>query len=288
MPPAASPGAVAAPAAAATAAPAQGAAPTTASAPPTPTVDNSTRERAIQLQPDDVVIGGLDGDTAGRFAWYTFTKGTQPIVTVDMEIHPDDILVLQGSGFRVFGPNVSRDYARGGIQKGSVPNVSGNVIDGEPGQYWVQVFNFNPGTHIGFALAVSPLGPQPGAAPAAVSPSAAAPVEQPPTPAGATGQRGRLLPGQQLQQELAYPGGRAVYTIGLHISPELTQQVGFKVFGPESGKLYVRGGGQPGLRPNVSGNLIETTAGTYLVQLYNDAAAAVDYELTVTAGPPER
>lgn len=123
--------------------------------------DNSTRTFATQLQPDQVVTGGLEGDAAGRFAWYRFTKGPQPVITVDVEIHPDDPGVLRAAGFRVFGPNPNRDYGRGGVQRGHVPNVSGDVVDGEPGQYFVQVYNFNPGTHIGFALAVGPLGPQP-------------------------------------------------------------------------------------------------------------------------------
>src|SRR5262245_60645329 len=59
--------------------------------------------------------------------------------------------------------------------------------------------------------------------------------------------------GQVALHRLAYPGGEAVYTINLQISPdrpELLERAGFRIYGPVADKEYARGGAQLGLRPN--------------------------------------
>ncbi|HZR01508.1 MAG TPA: hypothetical protein VFC93_22090 [Chloroflexota bacterium] len=357
---------------------------------PSPTPDNSTPKSAIPVQPDQVVSGYLEGDKLGKFAYYKFDyKGDGSTVNVDVEIQPDDILVLKSAGFKVLGPNPGHEYARGGVQKGMSPNVSGNVISREPGTYVIQVFNFNPSTPIGFGLVVSgpgvlpiavptdqsaasgtpaagasgtpaaaatagaaaaaspaPAAPSPAAAPAAPSPVAAATpgasaspsaVASPaaaaspgaaPTPAGAaagapavpspaaagaapaaasagatptpvgaaassagaSGAKGHLEKGPDGHFaffQLDYPGKRAVYTIDVRITPESSVAAtwaGFRVYGPEKNRIYVRGGPQLGLPWNVSGNLIADAPGTYVVQVFNyDPNTGVDYELRLTS-----
>src|SRR5581483_6313053 len=400
---------------------------------PSPTPDNSTPKSAIPVQPDQVVSGYLEGDKLGKFAYYKFDyKGDGSTVNVDVEIQPDDILVLKSAGFKVLGPNPGHEYARGGVQKGMSPNVSGNVISREPGTYVIQVFNFNPSTPIGFGLVVSgpgvlpiavptdqsaasgtpaagasgtpaagasgtpaagasgtpaagasgtpaagasgtpaagasgtpaagasgtpaagasgtpaagasgtpaaaatagaaaaaspaPAAPSPAAAPAApspvaaatpgasASPAAAASPGAAPTPAGAaagapavpspaaagaapaaasagatptpvgaaassagaSGAKGHLEKGPDGHFaffQLDYPGKRAVYTIDVRITPESSVAAtwaGFRVYGPEKNRIYVRGGPQLGLPWNVSGNLIADAPGTYVVQVFN-------------------
>ena len=326
---------------------------------PSPTPDNSTPKSAIPVQPDQVVSGYLEGDKLGKFAYYKFDyKGDGSTVNVDVEIQPDDILVLKSAGFKVLGPNPGHEYACGGVQKGMSPNVSGNVISREPGTYVIQVFNFNPSTPIGFGLVVSgpgvlpiavptdqsaasgtpaagasgtpaaaatagaaaaaspaPAAPSPAAAPAApspvaaatpgasaspsavASPAAAASAGATPTPvgaaassAGASGAKGHLEKGPDGHFaffQLDYPGKRAVYTIDVRITPESSVAAtwaGFRVYGPEKNRIYVRGGPQLGLPWNVSGNLIADAPGTYVVQVFNyDPNTGVDYELRLTS-----
>jgi DMSO/TMAO reductase YedYZ molybdopterin-dependent catalytic subunit len=107
-------------------------------------------------------------------------------------------------------------------------------------------------------------------------------------------QRGRLAGGtggHVAVYTFAYPGDASVYSVDLQIAPDLPEvlaRAGFRVYGPVAGKEYLTGGAQPGLRPNVSGNLISRDPGDYTVQVYNDhPTLAVDYELSITRGRPE-
>ena len=57
---------------------------------------------------------------------------------------------------------------------------------------------------------------------------------------------------------------------------------GFRVYGPRQTTPYVTGGAQPGLKPNVAGNLISTVAGEYTAQVYNyNPGVAIDDVLTL-------
>ena len=68
----------------------------------------------------------------------------------------------------------------------------------------------------------------------------------------------------------------------------MLQNVGFKVFGPQAGRTYATGGAQPGLRPNVAGNLISTEPGPYTIQVYNfDPTTPIEYELGLASNRPE-
>jgi hypothetical protein len=282
------------------------AAPAPAPLPP----NNATSAGAIQLQPEVIVNGGLEGSTAGRFAYYKFTyKGDKSPVTINLQVEPDDALVLKNAGFKLYGPNPGKEYVVGGAQKGLVPNVAGNLIGEEVGEYVVQVYNYNPQTAVGFALLATGLPAQP--APAAPRPAAPAPASAPvsaPAPATAPAAaptqgggalatqnsfRGRLAPGAGghfALFEFNYPGNREVYTINAQISPDegaILEKAGFKVYGPQKDKVYLEGGARKGLTPNVSGNLISREGGNYVVQVYNyHPTAWVDYEVNLVAGPP--
>jgi hypothetical protein len=279
-------------------------APPPAAAPAPAATDNSQPRGAIQLQPDKIVNGGLEANSGGKFAYYKFTyKGDQSTVTINLQIEPDDQKILENAGFKIYGPTPNKEYATGGAQKGLVPNVSGNLISADAGEYVVQVYNYNPQAAIGFALVATGLSEQPqtGAAPAPAPAAAApAPAAQPaasPTPGGgALGQqqnsvKGHLAAGSGghfALYEFNYPGNREVYTLNMQVSPDtapVLKNAGFKVYGPVKDKVYVESGSQPGLVPNVTGNLISKDAGTYTVQVYNyNPDVAIDYELSLVAG----
>src|SRR5438105_4215906 len=101
--------------------------------------------------------------------------------------------------------------------------------------------------------------------------------------ATAKGHLGAL--GQTALYTLDYPGDESVFSINLQVFPDdptLLKNAGFKVFGPQKDKVYAVGGAQPGLRPNVSANLISKDRGTYQLHVYNyDPQQELDYELSV-------
>jgi hypothetical protein len=126
---------------------------------------------------------------------------------------------------------------------------------------------------------------QPAAPPSTPAPRPPAPPAPPAAPAAGT-----LPPrGSFAKSEFAYPGDRSVYTVNLQIEPDdagLLKNAGFIVYGP-GGEEVVRGGAQPGMRPNVSANVITTRAGRYVVQVHNyDPGRAITYRLEVVAGRP--
>ena len=95
------------------------------------------------------------------------------------------------------------------------------------------------------------------------------PAAEPPVPPAGPGPRapGRRRGRPVRRARPAYPEDQAVYTINLQVSPdrpELLERAGFRVYGPIADKHYVAGGAQPGLRPNVSGNLISQEPGEYV------------------------
>ena len=91
-----------------------------------------------------------------------------------------------------------------------------------------------------------------------------------------------------------YPADGTTATINLQVWPDdpaVLKNAGFNLYGPQSDRLQVQGGAQPGLNPNISGNLIQAdpnAAGTYIVQVYNwDPGAAIDFTLSATGLPPQ-
>jgi hypothetical protein len=101
---------------------------------------------------------------------------------------------------------------------------------------------------------------------------------------------GTLQPrGSFAKSDFVYPGDKSVYTVNLQIEPDdaaVLKNAGFIVYGP-GGEEVVRGGAQPGMRPNVSANVITTKPGRYVVQVQNyDPGRAINYRLEVVAGRP--
>ena len=65
----------------------------------------------------------------------------------------------------------------------------------------------------------------------------------------------------------------------------MLSNVGFHVYGPVSGNVYATGGAQPGMSPNVSGNLISTDRGHYVVQVCNyDPSVPISYAIALVQG----
>ena len=62
----------------------------------------------------------------------------------------------------------------------------------------------------------------------------------------------------------------------------MLRTAGFRLYGP-SGRLYVTGGAQPGLRPNVVGDFSSREPGTYTVQVYNYGEPRSSYEVSLQA-----
>jgi hypothetical protein len=127
--------------------------------------------------------------------------------------------------------------------------------------------------------------PRPSVTAARVPPST---VGEPPPRAPAPSS-GTLGPGGTFaKSEFIYPGDGSVYTVNLHVEPDdagLLQRAGFIVYGP-NGEEVVRGGAQPGRRPNVSANVINTRPGGYVVQVQNyDPSRSIAYRLEIIAGP---
>lgn len=134
--------------------------------------------------------------------------------------------------------------------------------------------------------------PSPSSTPSATStpppakPTAPAPAATP-APVSFGGQLG---PGGNFHKyEFTYPGDRSVYTVNLYVTPDdvnVLRNAGFKVYDPD-GRLIAEGGPQPGLRPNVSANVIATRDGTYLVQVHNyDPNVAIEYRIELILNPP--
>lgn len=83
-----------------------------------------------------------------------------------------------------------------------------------------------------------------------------------------------------------YPGGDLKYKINVQAVPDdanVLRNVNFRVYGPTAARVYARSGTQPGLSPNVTGDLPPSESGTYLVQLFNaNPGTAVDYKIWLT------
>ena len=213
----------------------------------------------------------------------------------------------------------------GGVQTDLVPNISGDLKSRDKGIYTVQVYNYNCGVALNYEIWVTGLSAQPDwmpampqtapvaattappvatSVPAPAVPAPAAPVAPvapavpaadvtPAAPASDGSLSGRLAKGTKGHFdtfELTYPGDQSVYTINMQVFPDdakVLKDVGFKVYDP-TGKTVAQSGPQQSLRPNVSGNLISTVQGTFVVQVYNyDPDLDIDYTISLVIGPKE-
>jgi hypothetical protein len=77
----------------------------------------------------------------------------------------------------------------------------------------------------------------------------------------------------------------------LNVTPDdgqLLGRVGFRVYGPRAGWVYATSGAQPGLRPNVSGDMRSADTGEYVVQVYAvETLSPIDFVISGT-GMPQR
>lgn len=260
--------------------------------------------------------------SANRFAYYSFKlDGTKRTVTINMQVYPDDPTTLNDVGFVVYGPqsvkNPSYIYASSGAAPKKSPNISGDLNSTEAGDYLIQVYN-DSHVPITFDLWTTKLPAQPEqaerttgpaatsapaatqepapvatATPAAAAPSTSAPAAEPSaTPAAQSGNNfsGDLAPGKFDVFQFDYPGDQRVYTINVEITPDnrdVLKNAGFDVYRP-NGTLQVRGGTQQNLVPNVSANVINQTAGTYTLKVYNNVpGVTVHYTVTLNVGKKE-
>jgi multiple sugar transport system substrate-binding protein len=80
-----------------------------------------------------------------------------------------------------------------------------------------------------------------------------------------------------------YPGGETLRRIAVQASPDAPAalaRVGFRVYGPRAGEVYVMSGVRVGEQPNVVGVLAAGEAGRYLIDLYNyGPGGQVDYRV---------
>jgi hypothetical protein len=287
--------------------------------------------KAVQVQPDVKLKGYLapapQGGWAGsanRFAYYKFMyDGNDRVVTISMQIYPDNETVIEQSGFVLYGPKTAQNpafmYVVGGHAPKKSPNVSGDLIGRDAGEYVIQVYN-DSNTPIDFEIWVNGLPVQPAAAPA----QAAAPVAAPVAPVGSavaapgpavpaapaapaapstgaqptdntvkTGNNftGDLAPNHWDTFQFDYPGNEEVYTINVQIYPDdggVLKEAGFEVYKP-NGDLQVKGGPQPKLMPNVSANVITKVPGTYTVKVFNNnQGVAINYTVTLITNPPDK
>jgi hypothetical protein len=145
--------ATAAPAASATAAPAASATPAPAA---TAAAASAAAEATATTEQDasGKIKGHLDAGTAGHFGLYELSyPGDESVYTVNLQISPEDPVLLKNAGFKVYNPNGSL-HVSGGVQRGLTPNVTANVISKQKGTYVVQVFNYDPSIPMDFELSL--------------------------------------------------------------------------------------------------------------------------------------
>ena len=96
-----------------------------------------------------------DGSLApGQHRLFEFSyAGDETVDTVNLQISPDDPVVLDRVGFQVFQPDGTLQV-RGGAQPKLTPNVSANVISPVAGRYTVKVYNDDPSLTVHFSLSL--------------------------------------------------------------------------------------------------------------------------------------
>jgi hypothetical protein len=246
---------------------------------------------------DRTFAGHLDPGRDGHFAYYRFFYPADgSTATVNVQMFPDDTVVLRNAGMKVFGPKPNKEYLVGGQQPGARPNISGNIISQDPndrGIYTVQLYNYDWNVAIDFTIEVAGVTPPP------ATPTAAAGVA-PSGPTNTTGDTAQPISGKHegvldaggrdfRYFSFEYPGDESVATINMQVTPDetlLLQSVGFRVYGPRTDKGPAIAGVRQGLVPNLSLDVINRDPGTYVVQVYNyDPVRPVPFQLWMTAKP---
>jgi DMSO/TMAO reductase YedYZ molybdopterin-dependent catalytic subunit len=105
--------------------------------------------------------GHLAAGTGGHFALHKFNyPGDESVYTINLQVSPDVQEVLDRAGFKVYGPVADKEYVSGGARHELRPNVSGNLISREAGEYLVQVYNYHPTVEIDYELSIVPGRPE--------------------------------------------------------------------------------------------------------------------------------
>jgi hypothetical protein len=248
----------------------------------------------------DKAMGGVlapSPDMQGKFAYYKVRHpGDGSALTINLHAWPDDAAVLQNAGFRVYGPSPDKLYGWGGLQTAMQPNISGDLITSEPGEYVIQVFSYDAQTPIQYTISTAGMVmAPPSTATVAVAGAAAtrlnAPVSgQPASTTSTSLNKGKLAASPDGQGRFAiyqftYPGDASTYTVNVRVTPDdagLLGLAGFRIYGPQPDVVYATGGGQPGMEWNVSADLIATDPGTYVVQVFNwNPDREIDFEVSL-------
>ena len=101
--------------------------------------------------------------------------------------------------------------------------------------------------------------------------------------------QGKGAGGSFVYYSFPYAGDNSTATINLNASSNdlagsEADLIGFNAYGP-NGDLYAWSGQQPGMSPNLVGNLISMDKGTYIVQIYNYSDRPMDFTLGITGLP---
>jgi hypothetical protein len=110
----------------------------------------STAATAIALT--RALPGHLAAGPDTRFAYYRFNYKAGTLATINLNVTPGDGETLRGVGFRIYGPRLDWVYATSGAQAGLTPNVSGNMISDDSGEYVVQVYDVGVLTPVDFVI----------------------------------------------------------------------------------------------------------------------------------------
>src|SRR5688572_21325934 len=188
-------------------------------------------DKAMMLTKPSGGVLAPSPDLQGNFAYFKVSHpGDWSALTINLQAWPDDAAVLQNVGFRVYGPSADKLYGWSGIQSAMQPNISGDLITGEAGDYVIQVFSYDAQTAIQYTISTGGmmLAP-PTTATVAVAGAAAtrltAPVSGQPASTTATNlNKGTLTASSDGQGRFAlyqftYPGDGSTYTVNVKITP---------------------------------------------------------------------
>jgi hypothetical protein len=251
--------------------------------------------------------GRLEPGLRAPFAYYRFVyPGGGRVVSINLQVEPDLPTVLQNTGFRVYGPQRDRVYLTSGLQPGLTPNVTGDLVSEDAGVYVVQVYNYAPTVPVAFRIWVTGLPAATTTQPEAAVPSSIVETEAAPTGQARTVQQAstydtaialtRALPGHLdggpdprfAYYRFNYQAGTLV-TINLNVTPDdgqVLSRVGFRIYGPRPDWVYATSGVQPGLTPNVSGDMRSDDSGEYVVQVYDvGVLTPIDFIISGTGMP---
>ncbi|MHB8620564.1 MAG: hypothetical protein ACYDAG_13500 [Chloroflexota bacterium] len=124
--------------------PAAGATPT-----PTPAVDGKTSDAPVPLAASDQ--RQLGGNASGSFVWYRFVYDGHSQPNISMSFSPSDPRQSSGSGFNLYGPG--NIWVQAGLNGQGPGNISATIPSyGQPGAYYVQVYNYLPGSTISYTI----------------------------------------------------------------------------------------------------------------------------------------